>query len=172
MTLGRDIHVGQRGIFDYSCPICLSSNSLKNTVQQLRSVFERHGKHISWNSFLQEGNSVDTPAVQTYVKVIQEKRQWHISLHDRLSHCLSVNLLDKSKGCKLENVCDLFYFSSVIKRPSCFTSGNKPSPVDVILTNSTFYIGKIFNFGCGLSDVHNLIGAQLKLDVPFSKIKR
>ena len=35
----------------------------------------------------------------------------------------------------------------------------------------TSYVGKTFNFGCGLSDVHNLIGVQLKLDVPLSKAR-
>ena len=78
-------------------------------------------------------------------------------------------MLEKCKGCKLENVCDVFYLSDVINGTTCFTSGNKPSLVDVILTNSTSYIGKPFNFGCGLSVVHILIGVQLKLDVRLSK---
>ena len=82
---------------------------------------------------------------------------------------LNFDMLEKFKGCKLENVCDVFDPSNVIKEPTCFTSGHKPSLVDVILTNSTSYIGKTFNFGCGLSDVHNLIGVQLKLDIPLSK---
>ena len=68
----------------------------------------------------------------------------------------------------MENVCDGFD-RNVTKGRTYFTSGNKPSLVDVILINSTSYIGKTFNFGCGLSDVHNHIGVQLKLDVPLSK---
>ena len=59
--------------------------------------------------------------------------------------------------------------SNMIKGPTCFTSGNKPSLVDVILTNNTSYVGISFNFGCGLSDVHNLIGVQMKLDIPLCK---
>ena len=31
------------------------------------------------------------------------------------------------------------------------------------------YFGKTLNFNCGLSDVHNLIGFQLKIDVPSHK---
>ena len=38
----------------------------------------------------------------------------------------------------------------MIKEPACFTSGNKHSLVDVILTNSTSHVGKAFNFGCGV----------------------
>ena len=76
---------------------------------------------------------------------------------------LNFDMLEKSKACKLENVCDVFDLSNVIKESTCFTSGNKPSLVHLILIISTSYIGKTFNFGCGLSDVHNLIGVQLKL---------
>ena len=82
---------------------------------------------------------------------------------------LNFDMLEKSKACKLENVYDVFDLSNVIKESTCFTSGNKPSLVHLILINSTSYIGKTFNFGCGLSDVHNLIGVQLKFDIPLSK---
>ena len=34
---------------------------------------------------------------------------------------------------------------------------NKPSLLDVILVNHASFIGKTFNFNCGLSDVHNFI---------------
>ena len=64
-------------------------------------------------------------------------------------------------------MCDVFDLSNMIKGPTCFTSGNKPSLVDVFLTDNTSYVGKSFNLGCGLSDVHNLIGVQMKLDIPL-----
>ena len=78
-------------------------------------------------------------------------------------------MLDKSKSSKLNNVCDIFDLSNTVKEPTCFTSGNKPSLVDVILTCSSECIGKTLNFNCGLSDVHNIIAFQLKLDVPSKK---
>ena len=59
--------------------------------------------------------------------------------------------------------------SNTVKEPTCFTSGNKPSLVDVILTCSSECIGKTLNFICMLSDVHNIIAFQLKLDVPSKK---
>ena len=37
------------------------------------------------------------------------------------------------------------------------------------LTNNTSYVGKTFNFGCGLDDVHKLIGVQMNLDIPLCK---
>ena len=70
---------------------------------------------------------------------------------------LNFDMLEKSKGSISNNVCDVFDLSNMIKGPTCFTSGNKPSLVDVISTNNTSYVGKSFNFVCGLSDVHNLI---------------
>ena len=78
-------------------------------------------------------------------------------------------MLEKSKRSRLNNVCDVFNLSNMIKGPTCFTSGNKPSLFDVILTNNTSNVGKSFNFGCGLSEVYNLIGVQIKLDIPLWK---
>ena len=72
---------------------------------------------------------------------ISEKYDNYVVLGD-----LNFDMLEKSKGSKLENVCDVFGLSNMIKGPTCFTSGNKPSHVDVILTNSTSYVGKTFNF--------------------------
>ena len=65
----------------------------------------------------------------------------------------------------------IFDMNNIVEDPTCFTSNNKPSLVDVILVNNTSFIGKTFNFNCGLSDVHNLIGFQLNIDIPSSKPK-
>ena len=63
---------------------------------------------------------------------------------------LNFDVLKDSKGSRLNNVCDVIDLNNMIKEPACFTSGNKHSLVDVILTNSTSYVGKAFNFGCGV----------------------
>ena len=86
---------------------------------------------------------------------ISEKYEHFILLGD-----LNFDMLDKSKSSKLNNVCDVFDLSNTVKEPTCFTSGNKPSLVDVILTCSSDCIGKTLNFNCGLSDVHNIIAFQ------------
>ena len=41
--------------------------------------------------------------------------------------------------------------------------------MDVILVNHASFIGKTFSFNCGLTDVHNLIGFQLNIDLPSTK---
>jgi hypothetical protein len=38
--------------------------------------------------------------------------------------------------------------------------------VDVILTNKPTSCGKICNFDCGISDVHNIISVQFKSEIP------
>ena len=63
----------------------------------------------------------------------------------------------------------LFDLGNIIKEPTCFTSNNKPSLLDVILINDTSLVGHILNFSCGLRDVHNLIACQLKSEIPLSK---
>ena len=92
---------------------------------------------------------------------ISEQYEHFILLGD-----LNFNMLDGPKSEKVSNVCDLFDLSNVVKDPNCFTSRNQPTLLDVILVNSSSYIGKIFHFNCGLSDVHNLIGFQLNIDIP------
>ena len=57
---------------------------------------------------------------------------------------------------------DIFDLSNTVEEPTCFTLGNKPSLVDVILTCSSNCIGKTPNFNCELSNVHNIIAFHLK----------
>ena len=75
---------------------------------------------------------------------ISEKYEHFILLGD-----LNFDMLDKSKSSKLNNVCDVFDLCNTVKEPTRFTSGNKPTLVDVILTCSSDCIGKTLNFNCG-----------------------
>ena len=83
---------------------------------------------------------------------ISEKYEHHILLGE-----LNFDMLDKSKSSNLNSVCDIFNLSNTVKEPTCFTSGNKPSLVDVILICSSECIGKTLNFNCELSDVTILL---------------
>ena len=65
----------------------------------------------------------------------------------------------------------IFDLNNIVKDSTCFTSWNKPSLLDVILVSHASFIGKSFNFNCGSSDVHNLIGFQLNINVPSNKPK-
>ena len=78
-------------------------------------------------------------------------------------------MLDKSKSNNLNHVYDIVDLSNTFKDLTYFTSGNKPSLVDVILPCNTDCIGKTLTLNCGLSDVHNIIAFQLKFDVPSEK---
>ena len=71
----------------------------------------------------------------------------------------------------MKDVCDIFDLSNIVKDPTCFTSRNKPSLLDVVLVNHASFIGKTFNFNCGLRDVQNLIGFQLNIDVSLNNPK-
>lgn len=69
-------------------------------------------------------------------------------------------LLDNSKSTPLNNVCDIFDFSNLIKKATCFTKDALPTLIDVILTNKPNKCQNATNFNCGLSDYHNLISVQ------------
>ena len=43
---------------------------------------------------------------------------------------------------KLKGVCEIFGLSNIVKDPTCFTSRNKPSLLDVILVNHASFIDK------------------------------
>ena len=76
--------------------------------------------------------------------------------------------INKKNG-TLNNICDIFDLGNIIKEPTCITSNNKASLLDVILTHDISLVGHILNFSCGLRDVHNLIACQLKSEIPLSK---
>ena len=77
--------------------------------------------------------------------------------------------VDKCKS--LMEICTIFYFTNMVKEPSCFKSKTEPSLIEVILTNMPDKCIQIFNFNCGFSDFHNMICFQLNSDVPRSKSK-
>ena len=69
---------------------------------------------------------------------ISEKYEHFVLLGD-----LNFNMLDGPKSEKLKGVCDTFDLSNIVKDPTCFTSWNKPSLLDVILVNHASFIGKL-----------------------------
>ena len=77
-------------------------------------------------------------------------------------------MLDDTKNVPLENMKDVFDLTNMVKKPTCHTNIGKPSLVDVILTNKPSACGKICNFPCGISDVHNCISVQLDISVKSS----
>ena len=84
---------------------------------------------------------------------------------------LNFDMLDSAKCQPLMNICDSFDLDNIVNKPTCFTVNGKPSLLDVILTNCKSLVFKSCNFSCGLSDVHNIIGCQLKLENQTNKTK-
>ena len=78
---------------------------------------------------------------------------------------LNFDMLDSQKCEPLAEICDIFYACNVVKSPTCFSKIYKPSLLDVIITNKPSSISKTCNFNCGLSDMHNMIAFQLKVEL-------
>jgi phosphorylcholine metabolism protein LicD len=57
----------------------------------------------------------------------------------------------------LNDICDIFNLSQLVKGPTCFKKGCNPSPVDVIITNKKNMCFKTTNSPTGVSDCHNII---------------
>ena len=79
---------------------------------------------------------------------------------------LNYDLLSDQKRIPLTNVCDICDLEKIVKCATCFTKGADPTLIDVILTNRKSLLQNVMNFGCGLSDVHNLIVVQIKGNTP------
>jgi hypothetical protein len=81
-------------------------------------------------------------------------------------------LLDNSKSTPLNNVCDIFDFSNLIKKATCFTIDALPTLIDVILSNKPNKCQNATHFNCGLSDYHNLISDfHRALSKVFDRVK-
>jgi hypothetical protein len=75
---------------------------------------------------------------------------------------LYYDLLSVEKGTPLNTVCDICGIENI-------TKDAKPTLNDVILTNRKNLLQNATNFNCGLSDVHDIISAQMKSDMPSTK---
>ena len=84
---------------------------------------------------------------------------------------MNFNMLDNEKCSILKDSSNIFCLKNLVKTPTCFTKISKPTLLDVILTNQENKCSKICNFGCRLSDVHNLIAIQVKCERPNVKPK-
>ena len=65
-------------------------------------------------------------------------------------------MLCTEKSQTLDDSCDLFDLTNIIKEPTCFKKDCNPSLVDIILTNKCKSSFKSLNFNTGVSDCHHL----------------
>ena len=72
----------------------------------------------------------------------------------------------------LQSVCDIFDFTNLITKPTCFTKNAPPSIVDVILTNRPSFLFNITNISRGISDWHNIISVVIKGHAPPPKQRK
>ena len=75
---------------------------------------------------------------------------------------LNYDMLVSDKSSPLQNVCDIFDLTNLVKGPTCYTKNSNPSLNDVILTNMPNNCMNVTNCNCGINDVHNLITVQIK----------
>ena len=73
---------------------------------------------------------------------------------------LNYDCLDKAKGETVFDLYDIFDIKNLINNPTCFMKNCAQSLVDAILTNRSQCCFNPFNFGCGISDWHNMIEKQ------------
>ena len=83
---------------------------------------------------------------------------------------LNYNMQDREKSSPLQSVYDIFDYSNLVKKETCFTKNASPTLIDVILTNKLSHCQNTTNYNCELSDVHNIVSTQIKGRIP--KINR
>ena len=70
---------------------------------------------------------------------------------------LNYDMLVSDKSTPLQNVCDIFDLTNLVKSPTCYTKNLNPS-----LNQYAKHCMNATKFNCGISDVHNLIAVQIK----------
>ena len=69
----------------------------------------------------------------------------------------NIDINSSGNGCQLlDEFCDLFYLSHLVKTPTCFTSSHK-STIDLIMTNKPKVFEKTRITETGISDYHKLV---------------
>ena len=63
----------------------------------------------------------------------------------------------------MENFCGTYHLHNLIKNPTCFKNPDKPSCIDLILTNFPKLLLKSQTLEIGLSDFHKLTLTALKI---------
>jgi hypothetical protein len=83
---------------------------------------------------------------------------------------LNVNFIHKKH--ELTDLLNSFGMSNIIKGPTCFKNIEKPSLLDVIITNKPKSIASHLNYNVGISDCHNMICAATKMNAPRQTVTK
>ena len=82
---------------------------------------------------------------------------------------LNFDMLCAEKSQILNDICDIFNLSQLVKGPTCFKKVCNPSLVDVIITNKKNMCFQTTNSPTGVSDCHNIISTVVKGNLPAQK---
>jgi hypothetical protein len=72
---------------------------------------------------------------------------------------LNYDILTPDKSQVLDDLCDIFDLTNIVKISTCFIKGCEPSLVDV--TNKNNLCFKTLNFNTGVSDCHHMISTVI-----------
>ena len=71
----------------------------------------------------------------------------------------------------VDSFCAIYHLISLIKEPACYKNPEKPTCIDLILTNSPRQFQATLTLETGLSDFHKMTVAAFKSEFPHQKPK-
>ena len=110
-------------------------------------------KHLIKDHMLQIKNAIDFYS-KSYENII-------------LTGDFNVEISDSHMG----SFCAIYHFKSLIKEPTCYKNPEKPTCIDLILTNSPRQFQATLTLETGLSDFHKMTVATFKSEFPHQKSK-
>ena len=69
----------------------------------------------------------------------------------------------------MDSFCAIYHLKSLIKEPTCYKNPEKPTCIDLILTNSPRQFQATLTLETGLSDFHKMTVAAFKSEFPHQK---
>ena len=69
----------------------------------------------------------------------------------------------------MSNFLNTYHLKNIVKQKTCFKNPDRPSRIDLILTNSSRSFQDTCTVEAGLSDFHKLVATVLKLYFPKQK---
>ena len=69
----------------------------------------------------------------------------------------------------MDSFCTIYHPKSLIKEPTCYKNPEKPTCIDLILTNSPRQFQATLTLETGLSDFHKMAVATFKSEFPHQK---
>ena len=71
----------------------------------------------------------------------------------------------------MDSFCAIYHLNSLIKEPTCYKNPEKPTRIDLILTNSPKQFQATLTLETGLSDIHKMTVAAFKSELQHQKPK-